>query len=313
MAAQLLRYPNVWARITKAAKAQPRNAAVAVAYFGRGASRLLPLGRGSRLVVDASEPALRAGLTHPDDLAALVKRGVRVSSERNLHAKMFALGPVAFVGSANASRNSATVLKEAVVETTDRRIVADVRRIVLAIGGASLGLERLAQMQRIYRPPRVTRRAASAARSRSAAADAWRIVKLVSAEPPEAAVAVERSAEDAARKILSGRRHSQSHTIDDFHWPGNISVRRGATVVMVHRDEGGVVRVWPPGEVIVRRTWIRGNRRVVFIWLELPRDKPRKLSSIRHRLTRGAYKRLSGRGGWLADKAVQAEIGSLFK
>jgi len=49
---------------------------MAVAYFGKGASRLLPLTAGSRLVVDASECAVASGQTCPADLIKLVARGV---------------------------------------------------------------------------------------------------------------------------------------------------------------------------------------------------------------------------------------------
>lgn len=54
---------DVWPQLTKAARGSRQRCAVAVTYFGGGASRLLPLCRGSRLVVDASERAVSSGQT----------------------------------------------------------------------------------------------------------------------------------------------------------------------------------------------------------------------------------------------------------
>ena len=47
---------HVWQTLTAATKTRVKPA-VAVAYFGQGAAKLLPLPNGSRIVVDASEGA----------------------------------------------------------------------------------------------------------------------------------------------------------------------------------------------------------------------------------------------------------------
>ena len=83
---------GIWPQLTRAARGSRQHCAVAVAYFGKGASRLLPLAKGSRLVVDASERSVASGQTCPADLIKLVKRGVAVYGVPNLHAKVFVLG-----------------------------------------------------------------------------------------------------------------------------------------------------------------------------------------------------------------------------
>jgi hypothetical protein len=75
---------DIWPQLTKATRGCPQNCSAAVAYFGKGASRLLPLAKGSRLVVDASERSVASGQTCPADLIKLVKRGVAVYSVPNL-------------------------------------------------------------------------------------------------------------------------------------------------------------------------------------------------------------------------------------
>src|SRR5580704_12654880 len=98
---------DIWPQLTKAARGSRRRCVVAVAYFGKGASRLLPLAKGSRLVVDASERSVGSGQTCPADLIRLVKRGVAVYSVPNLHAKVFVLGRTAYIGSPNVSNRAA--------------------------------------------------------------------------------------------------------------------------------------------------------------------------------------------------------------
>lgn len=50
-----------WAELTKFARKHRSAAHLAVAYFGKGGSKLLPLAKGSVLVVDASEAAVKSG------------------------------------------------------------------------------------------------------------------------------------------------------------------------------------------------------------------------------------------------------------
>src|SRR6266478_5228908 len=120
---------GVWKSITASAKAARKPALVAVAYFGQGASKLMPLPAGSRLVIDASEGAVKSGQTHPADLIRLQKRGVVIYSYPLLHAKVYAFDGFAFVGSARA-------------------FVRDLCRDELSPG-------RLDRMQKMYRPPRI--------------------------------------------------------------------------------------------------------------------------------------------------------------
>src|SRR5688500_16972317 len=101
---------DIWRRLTSAANRARGKADVAVAYFGKGAAALLPLPEGSRLVVDASENAVKGGQTHPKDLKRLYDTGVRVFCCEHLHAKVFLFDRTAFVGSTNASNRSANTL-----------------------------------------------------------------------------------------------------------------------------------------------------------------------------------------------------------
>jgi len=65
---------DVWGRLRKAHRKTRRQASVAVAYFGKGAAKLLSLKKGDQLVVDASENAVKSGQTYPEDLLTLLKK-----------------------------------------------------------------------------------------------------------------------------------------------------------------------------------------------------------------------------------------------
>jgi phosphatidylserine/phosphatidylglycerophosphate/cardiolipin synthase-like enzyme len=121
---------EIWRSITAAARHSRKPSFVAAAYFGKGASNLLPLRTNSRLVVDASEAAVKSGATHPADLRRMQKRGVIIYSVPNLHAKVYAFDDFAFVGSANVSNHSAGTLVEAMIRTSDPTAIRSVRTFV---------------------------------------------------------------------------------------------------------------------------------------------------------------------------------------
>jgi hypothetical protein len=119
-------------------------------------SKVLPLKRGSILVVRADIATVKGGLTNPHDLEVLVKREVQVHSLKNLHAKIYVAGGKAFVGSMNASSLSFDgKLAEAAVEIRESRAVAAAKLAVLAWAlGPSLTLEDLEELKAIYKPRR---------------------------------------------------------------------------------------------------------------------------------------------------------------
>jgi hypothetical protein len=144
---------GIWRRITALAKRKP--GAVAVAYCGTDARKLLPLKPGSLLVVNASEHAVRFGMTNPSELLWFFNRDVQIHSVENLHAKVFVFGDTAIVGSTNISQNSANHLQEAAVLVKTRSAVANCRRFVKDQTGEPLSLAHIKRLAKIYRPPNI--------------------------------------------------------------------------------------------------------------------------------------------------------------
>jgi hypothetical protein len=153
---------DVWKSITSAAKKSRKPAYAAVAYFGQGASKLLPLPAHSRLVVDASEGVVKSGQTCPADLRQLQKRGVVIYSAPRLHAKVYVFDGFAFIGSANVSSRSAGTLIEAMLHITDRGTISAARKFVSSLCLHELSPNAIDRLQRIYRPPQCAKVARAA-------------------------------------------------------------------------------------------------------------------------------------------------------
>ena len=110
---------DIWDTIPKIIKAS-NHADVVVAYLGTDGSKLLPLKKGDRLVLDLSIATVKAGATNPHEVEKLMKRGVQVFTRRNLHAKIVVSDKEVLTGSANISKNSRDTLDEAAILTNDK-------------------------------------------------------------------------------------------------------------------------------------------------------------------------------------------------
>jgi hypothetical protein len=294
---------DIWLQLTKAVRGSRQQCAVAVAYFGAGASRLLPLRRGSRLVVDASDRAVASGQTCPADLIKLVKRGVAVYSVPNLHAKVFVLGRAAFIGSANVSSRSASQLVEAVVRTTEPSAVRAARQFVQDLCLHELTPTVLKRLTKIYRPPLVP----GGKRGKRTAKASFRrptLPRLMLAQLHlEDWSERDQAMHDAALLVAKKRReHPRSFELESFRQTGKCPYQRGDVVIQVTDEGGGSILVTPPGNVLHVRTRHDKNRQVSFVYLERSARRRRPVKTLARALGRGALKRLR-RDGIIRDSA----------
>ncbi|NKL87330.1 phospholipase D family protein [Rhizobium leguminosarum] len=146
--------PRVWHDITAEVKRAKKPCYAAVAYFGRHGHELLPLPENSKLVVNASIEAVRAGVTAPSSLKHMLSRGVHIYSLENLHAKAYAFDNAAFLGSANVSKNSASYLFETVVKFRKKSDIQKISMFVESICLNRLDDDYLTILQKEYRPPK---------------------------------------------------------------------------------------------------------------------------------------------------------------
>ena len=294
---------NIWPQLTKAVRGSRQRATVAVAYFGAGASRLLPLPRGSRLVVDASDRAVASGQTCPADLGELVKRGVKVFSVPNLHAKVFVLGRTAYIGSTNASKRSALLLVEAAIRTTEPGAVRAARRFVRELCLHELTPKLLQKLAELYRPPHVPggKRGKKPSKETFSRPTLPRLL-LAQLEPMNWSER-DQSLHDAALPVAKNRReHPRSFELESFGCLGKCAYQRGDLVISLTNEGGGSVLVAPPGNVLHVRTRRNGNRQLSFVFVERPARKRRQKKVIALALGGDAEKAL-GRNGVVQNAA----------
>lgn len=143
---------QAWARIR--AGVREGRSHVAVAWWGSGMAKLLPLKAGSVLVVRADRATMEQGQTNPYELEKLVKKGVRVFPLRNLHAKVFVFVKSAVIGSMNVSTNSwEGGILEAGVEVSGAAVNVARRQVLAWALDKALDLQDLKELKSHYRPP----------------------------------------------------------------------------------------------------------------------------------------------------------------
>jgi hypothetical protein len=105
-----------------------RSKSVAVAYISDDSR--IQFGKGDLLIVDASDDKIASGDTSAEVLARAKRRGARIYSLQNLHAKLMVFDDVAIIGSANISKNSYGRLFEAGVITDLPAVVKQTREAI---------------------------------------------------------------------------------------------------------------------------------------------------------------------------------------
>lgn len=289
MAARIYTGKDCWRRLTVAATNQRGD--VAVAYVGQRSGHLLRLKSGSRLVVDATEEAVREGKTDPKVLRLLKRRGVRVYSRRGLHAKVFVIGRAAFVGSTNLSRHSATKLIEALVEVREPYTVAALRAFVDSMCLVALTDRALEDLVRIYRPPKSS--AAAARKRRRILAETNNIVpalKIVQLRPLDMTEKQER--ESVAGEAVARRSTLHARTMDLEYFQTNRrlgrSLQRGQWVLQVVTNDDGRSLVHEPARIVHKRRFIERGQVQYWIYCdERPNARGRSAKKIIRRYGRG--------------------------
>lgn len=272
MASRFLFNDTLWSelndRIPKA-----KTVRAAVAYFATGASKILPLRKGDKLVVDMSLPTVRAGTTDPREVRKLLRRGVQVFSRTSLHAKFFIIDQVVIAGSANISGNARDNRDEAAVLTDDG---AAVRRAVATFEQLCTEPVRKGYLDKCiaeYRPPKFAGEAnrSTSKRRKPAQAKVWIIGGLQYREFPEdEAAEANRVLEEVSKKL----RDFEHSVVDDTRYarkPSFCSKLREDDWLIVCVKDGKGFDVWPPARFMEVRTIARrGGKRRYMVTYEAP-------------------------------------------
>ncbi len=261
---------NLWQTIKRHARHAKRRSHVAVAYFGGGASKRLPLKRGSTLVVNMGDNAVRNGLTKPSEILAMLKRGIDVHTVANLHAKVFVIGSRAFVGSANVSDNSANSLVEAAVELTSREAVAKCRSFVKALTGERVTPQLAKAKQLLWHAPDFPNGRKPQTKQTSAPQHGrlW-AVRTVFGDWSDADYKAEREGMLHAQKKI---RNTQYFRVERFKWDTSNnfgkSVAPGDSVIDIEESNRKKTVIRPPRTVVHTERYRDGRSNQVMVFLE---------------------------------------------
>jgi hypothetical protein len=290
---------QVLPEITKTARQFKKPCKAAVPYFAKGGHRLLPLSRGSKLVVNASESTVRSGQTSPHDLSQMMRRGVRVFSNGKLHAKVFLFGKTAYIGSSNVSHNSAKNLIEAAIRTNDPFVIKEVDKFITDLLIYELTPEHVKELSRIYQPPKFQgrgRRKKTSKRSKWYFIDQPRlkVIKLVDRKRSNLEKTAFRNGRGAATKL---QKKNREYAYDDVTGSGKLTYNIGDRVVQVldtAKKEGTVV--FPPGYIYHINKEKDKKRSAYAVFVQRVKGKKLNIKYVTKKLGRGSRKILDQDG-----------------
>ena len=130
---------NIWNDIDRLSLASNKKH-IAVAYVTDVSK--LHLKSSDVLVVDASNRAIMTGQTSAATLEVLFKTGIRLYSQRGLHAKVYAFDTSVVIGSTNASLSSRNRLIEAAILCDDADVVQQTISYVSELAMGSIVIDR---------------------------------------------------------------------------------------------------------------------------------------------------------------------------
>ncbi|MBZ0203661.1 MAG: hypothetical protein K8I03_11655, partial [Ignavibacteria bacterium] len=264
---------NIWGTLSGRARKTKTNSHIAVAYFGKGGAKLLPLRKGSVLLVDASESTVKCGQTCPAELLKLYYKGVNIYSRANLHAKIYVLGNVLYVGSANVSHHSKRTLKEVLYRTTDVQSVKDAREFILSFCHVSLGDGKLKKLQKLYRPPHFKGTKSIKHRTTSSKNTEYPLF-TVQLQPYDFNDEEQKHSDKGNAELKSISRKKSLHEVDEFIVEGTCNPKKNDYIVQVDK-EGKDYFVSPVGQLIHKHGWYAGDVKKTLCYVELP-NKYRK-------------------------------------
>jgi hypothetical protein len=269
---------DIWNTIPKIIKAS-NHTDVVVAYLGTDGSKLLPLKKGDRLVVDMSINTVKSGATNPQEVKKFIQRGVQVFTRRNLHAKIVITDNEVLTGSANISKNSRDNLEEAAILTSDKISIQRARNFIDQICTEPVLPKYLKECIKSYKSPRVSGKQVGGKRILHRAKHAkLRIVSLIDyANFHESELEDYEKSENKAEKLIKDKNQS---TLESFRWTGKPKfadeLEEGDWFIQCVKHEDKSILVYPPAQLILIDHYIHGKNigkeRYVF-HLESPKNR----------------------------------------
>lgn len=281
---------DLWKHIAKLARSG-RPLAAAVAYVST--DKLIKFGRGDILVVDASDMAIKNGLTSARVLQAAYNRKAKIFNLPGLHAKLVVGDGFTSIGSANISQASANSLIEAAVITDDDMIAAMAKTVIDQLTAEAQQidgtfLKRIGEIQVVRRGwptgKRITKRIGKPFANRMWVANVHELKDSAFPEETEEA--------EAGMKVAESRLATRRSDVTWIRWTGsgNFSEKasEGDSVIQLWNPRNSSrVYAYRPCPILYRQ---EEQHRVRFYIEESPK-------SLRTRKTMKAFVKLAQRAG----------------
>jgi hypothetical protein len=297
-------FPNggPWPAITKEVSKPNRRSLIAViSYVGKHAPELLPLRRGDWLVCDASPIAIRQQLSNTDALLKFHRKGVVVFSVQGLHAKVVSSPTSAWIGSANASNNSATNLVEASIRVSGdqaRQLHSWAKSLATEDHALSLKeLKALAALPKIAMRPGPQRKTIPTELPKT-----WKKLEIIGTERDHTAIGAKRVKADRINAKIDAKSMGQPLALSSIRYSQGTSLKVGDWVVEL---TGGHART--PG--IIVRVSTNGSEQIVWI------SRPKTVSKPSIKILREILPRLveDEEDFTIRDPNVLARIHALYE
>ncbi len=281
MATRFLSNDSLWSELhARALGAKPVRAAVA--FLGKSGADLLPLKNGDALVVNLGMQAVKQGLTSPQEIQRLLRRGVKVFTRSTLHAKFFICDGALLVGSANVSNNSKKKLDEAAALTTDTSAIRRATDFFNKLCTEPVRPEYLKACLKAYKPPVFVSNDMPQKKRRHRRiieAKVWFISGLRYREIPERE---QTSLNRIDRKVTKRRRQPEGTYIDHTHYttrPRHFAhVRVGDWVINCIADSDGQRFVHAPQQILGEDEYDRGGGKQRYILSTEASDSAQKMT-----------------------------------
>jgi len=288
MTAQFLQ-TNLWDKITSLAKHATRKY-VAIAYLGKGATKLLPMGQGDVLVVDLREDTVRAGQVSPFEIEEYLKRRVEVYAYSNLHAKVFVFDRKAIIASANVSSHSKNSLVECGVLVTDVDVVNSARGFVMSLTGAPVTPAYLKSLKKQYQPPKIRGGRRNGKRDRQDSHPRLWIERINSVDFDDKENRLTKVGKVVARKKVKDKK---KYSVEVVRYPSKWGLGQKASfgdlVIQIWSEEDGSLWVYPPSRIVHLKPYVNSNgaeRKLVFT------EEPRNPKRLEWKVFRAALKKV---------------------
>lgn len=216
------------------------------------------------------------GGTDPREIGKLIRRGVRVFTRRNLHAKIVVADGWVIAGSANVSKQSRDVLDEAGILTNDRAVVRRAREFIERLCTEPVRPKYLRDCKRAYRPPRFGRGAATAKprQRRVRHAKLW-LVNLGEGSLPDSELNRYEKGERKAEKLVKAPGRSKT---ESFHWSYKPKIadelELGDWIIQTMTRKDKSIVVYPPGQLLLVDSYVRNPKKRRERWvfhIEMPK------------------------------------------